>query len=160
MCFRIPALLLTLLALPWAAEPLIAQTAEEGARIRVQHQSHPQITGTLARIGPDTIWLRRARYQPLVPIAISDVERMHVSERATRPQGARKWAIRGSVVGAALGIVTCLADQPNCTAEISDGGLAEGLVGSALFIGGGSAFIGAVVGAVLPGRRWREVDVP
>jgi hypothetical protein len=115
------------------------------------------------RVGSDTLWLAAAAPgAPAHAVALRDAAQLEVRRRATRGEGARRWALRGLAAGAALGVGFCLADQRNCTAETGGGnrpgdGLAGASIGAAMWFGGAGAMFSAVGGAISRGHRWAPV---
>lgn len=136
-----------------------AQALPEGSMVRIHRADPPPLTGLVEGLSTDTVWLRIAGVGE--PIALTTIRRLELRQRATRAQSGWKWAKRGLLAGAVLGGVTCLSDREECVTGLGpDDGLTEGLLASSMFLGGGVAFLGFVVGAVLPGHRWVDVPVP
>lgn len=156
---RTIGILLLLLPTHLCAPPLGAQDVREGSVVRIHGREPSPRTGEVSGVSADTLWLRTDRSTR--PIPLSAIHRLELRQGVPRAQSGWKWAKRGLVVGAALGGVTCLADREQCESNMGPGdGLAEGLLASTLFYGGGTAAIGFVAGAAFPGTRWIEVRIP
>ncbi|WP_341937928.1 hypothetical protein [Marinimicrobium sp. C2-29] len=152
--FLAPALLLS--GVGWAQTP---PALEPGERVRVHRLDAQSVVGQVERVQDDTLFLIAESRARTMTVPLHSVSRLDVQRRRTRGQGAWHWAKGGFVVGAVAGAVTCSADVERCR-ESSGMNDAEILLGSALFVGGGLAFIGAVGGAMFPGNYWEGVPVP
>lgn len=152
-------ILLFLLFWVLPAPVLDAQDLREGSIVRLHLNDPPPLTGRVDGLSADTLWLRLDRFPQ--PITLASVRRLELRQRTTRAESGWTWAKRGFIVGAVLGGITCLADRENCVSGLGpNDGLSEGLLAASFFFGGGTAFLGFIAGAAIPGHRWVEIAVP
>lgn len=141
------------------APALDAQEFRAGTVVRLHLHELSQLTGRVDKLSPDTLWLRSHRVTQ--PIPLSSIRQIDQRQRRTRAESGWTWAKRGFVVGALLGVVTCLADRESCVSGLGPrDGLLEGLLAAASFTGGGVAFLGFLAGAAFPGHKWVEIRIP
>jgi hypothetical protein len=147
------------------ALPLSEATAQHsavispGERVRLRTADSESLVGRVVHVRNDTLLLSPDTRSDRDAIPLRSITRIDVRQRATRTQGAWRWAKRGFVVGAVVGAVGCSVDVETCreSPEMSE---VEIILGSALFLGGGVAVLGAVGGALFPGGYWERVPIP
>jgi hypothetical protein len=128
------------------------RTLERGDRVRVQWMRFPgddvvQRSGGLALLShPDSLQLRPSRTRERLSLTadqIVSLERVHYDYAGTAALGA-------GALGAAGLLFGWLLTSP-------DGGIDAEV---ALVLGGGGALVGAVLGLILPEKRWVSATLP
>ncbi len=145
-------------------------TVAPGSRIRVSAPtvSSRPIVGEVVAVHSDTLvidasaWVRgRTQWERLeeAEIPLGSLTRLEVSQGKKSNVG--KGALIGGLVGAGVGLALGLA----ASAEDSEGFAPVGpegagdVLGVSAIMGGLGAGIGALIGAISPGERWKEVPL-
>jgi hypothetical protein len=147
----------------WATVPsdLAAQEARlsPGTEIRLSVFPSRDIRGALAGWDADTLRLQDPSSGSVQAIPTLGIERLRVSQPRTRGQGALRGLLVGSIVGAlSLGTVVAIGES-SCSGGFCFGPGAGFLIG-AVVGGAGGGGVGAAVGAVSPGERWEDAQLP
>ena len=144
--------MLGLLASAMVVVPAFAQDTAvvTGDRIRLVATPGTWTAGIVAAQGADALTVRVPTGSGTVPVPWTEIRTLQVRRPRTRWQGAVHGAKWGMVVGVVLAGVYVVAPPPD--AERNQGEeLFDALVGMPL--------TGALVGAIVPGSRWRAVSV-
>lgn len=160
MMRRVFTVLLGIFLLPWSGA--VAQQIlplASGERVRIRTVDAEKIVGRVEHTRNEIILISHAEGSVQREVPLRSISSLDVRRRASRGQGAWKWAKRGFAVGAAIGAVSCGVEMEQCR-ESAEMGEAEIVFGSALFVGGGVAFLGAIGGTLFPGGRWERILVP
>jgi hypothetical protein len=141
-----------LLSAAVSAQALVAQNvpvADSGARVRIWTEQGRE-TGYLARLTPDSVWLRSDEATPLLAWPRGTVQRLEVS----RGRKGHFWL--GLAAGTVAGFIAgkLVADA---TAESGDN-IGAGIAGLGIWLGGTVA--GGVTGALIRTERWRPAAWP
>lgn len=131
---------------------------EVGERARIHTIDSERMVGRIEAVRSNFLLLIPDDGSSQLEVPFQSISRLEVRRNTTRGRGAWKWAKRGFVAGAVMGAATCSVDVDRCR-ESPDMKDYEVVLGSALFFGGGVAFLGAVGGAVFPGKRWERISI-
>lgn len=151
---------LALAALLVAAPAALAQEElRPGDRVRIRVPDAPWggIEGSLVALDEDSLRLLPAG-GPIQVVPRDAITALEVRRPGSRRKGAWRGAKWGFAIGATVGFVTCIGTPDQCR-EDPDAGRVKNAIGAGLFVGGGSALLGALTGALLPGSRWIRVSL-
>ena len=155
--FELPRLALWLglaggVALP---NPLQAQPAlGQGLRVRVFRPGRSVLVGSVARLAPDSFWLRLPDRSDPVPIGYGEPTGLD------RSLGSRSYAGRGALIGLLAGgsaatvflVLFCSDSDTKCGADE--------VARAALFIAGPPTLAGAAIGLLVRHERWQPLALP
>jgi hypothetical protein len=139
------------LALVWGAHAHAADGAslETGAEVRIWAPSisSAAFAGTFIHLEEGYVVLAPLGHSKGRRFGLDSIDRITVRHRRSRLGGALLGGLTGLAVGATIGAITC---RDNVI--LSPGGCA--IAFGVLF-----APVGALIGAIVPGRVWKDVDV-
>jgi hypothetical protein len=139
-----------------------------GDRLRLTREARgPQSVYWLRDLRGDTLLVSKKRDSAALAFAPSDLLSMETRVPRTKGQGALRGFGLGVLLGGATGIVTgaILGSGPGCGGQsgselcFNPGSVVTGLV-LGLFGGAAGGLVGTVAGAIEPGKRWAEVELP
>jgi hypothetical protein len=131
-----------------------------GDRVRVRTRDLPtERMASIVALSPDSIEFRYERGYGDARLPLRSIESLLVSDGSrTTGEGARRGAGRGFVTGVVLGGALAAVTLVACGGRECFGAETYGLIAVPLVIGGTTA-AGAVIGATVPGEKWRRVDL-
>ena len=149
------ALLLAALAIPGRMAAQASVSSMIGDTVRVTAPAAGEgIRGVLVAVRDDTMFVRR--YGLVVPVPLSQVERVDVRRRRPRGDGLLRGVLYGAPIGLGSGaLLGWLAEEMDgscgdwCGLLPAAGGVVGLVTGTVL---------GGVTGVAAPGRRWERVD--
>ena len=122
-----------------------------GARVRVSRPGRAVLTGSVARVTPDSFWLRLADRADPVPIGRREPDRVDLS------RGSRSYAGQGALIGLGVGAVATtlflvgFCNDPDTRCE------ADEYLRAALIIGTPPVLAGAGIGLLIRKERWQPL---
>jgi hypothetical protein len=126
---------------------------DSGARVRITNSSFPRVktVGTLERVTPDTIVVAGQL------IIRSTIGRVEVSEG--RRSQWRRGLLMGGLVGAGVGALSTAVLFAGIDWSDGNGGVETGVAIMAAVGSGAGLLVGAAIGALIQGDRWRKVPL-
>ncbi len=127
-----------------------------GDRVRLQAPriSSAQLVGEVTELERDTLVLLSEGGGSAIPVPISDLERIAVS------QGTKSNVILGLLVGAGVGFASAAGLAVWACGSDDDGCTSGQVVGGVLALGAIVGGVGAGVGALIKTERWRDASIP
>ena len=149
-------LLLMALTIEDSARAQAVSPVEIGDRVRVA-TSQDRFTGRVLRVSNDSLHLSLVNRGDALALSTGQIQSLKVRERRTRWGGAFRGAGLGLLAGAAVtGVLVAACAAEDC--------FDSGFSGVGVIIGGfysivSLTLIGAGVGTLLPGHRWKAVSL-
>lgn len=145
-----------------AAAPLLSLRAQdittlrEGQRVRVTSSSNKDVVGVVRAARSDSIVVFTEPSGAPLAIATSDLRKVDVSRGRSVAQGAKRGAIWGGGIGAALGVLGAILLSVDDSEYATDDGDVAAF--AANMIAGGLIW-GAGIGAFVKAERWDPVVI-